>query len=531
MNLEKTGDEPRFKFWSTRSSINHDILSVTAIIETAFAITIYWWAAIRFETYLPLLVSSMVAPLVLLRSAPSIKLGVHWFMSFEEKIWTNNRPLSELAVPQQAILGTALLVAMIISVLSIITLDQRLFSGIDISAAFFRGLVVNWLSFIWISVATTIFVTSPLIAFRIASILTLLVIVITEFVIGNSILTAAAAGTGAGTLLLVGNILLAQDYKMRPFRKLLFSLFMAPYAIGIPATIFLVSLIIRIAATLRYICPGMLAMPQNFRRLVLCTSPLHEPELLPNLGEASSQFTAKQSLRIFREKLRTGDKMERLTALIFYPFGLVIWFLPAWFYRLTLKSTAWLWWPLAFLGNTPHAANNPEWFYRRFAEARLSKHLRSLSIFSLLIFLTMSIWRTLGDGKLPENPFLSVVGYAFSIDWSTTPWQLLGVAGSILSIATIYLVDLNYRKYRVAIDTCDKDLADSAIRNFRFVERLERLRTLLFLTYCVIVGLHAFLIFNSQSCWFSPTQGFSAKIQLLYGRYSPAFNCVRDRKN
>src|SRR5262249_16889360 len=69
--------------WSTRESIDNDVLSVTAIIETVIAILLYWWIAIKFETYLPLLFNLAIAPLLLLRSDESIRLGVKLFMSWE----------------------------------------------------------------------------------------------------------------------------------------------------------------------------------------------------------------------------------------------------------------------------------------------------------------------------------------------------------------------------------------------------------------------------------------------------------------
>jgi hypothetical protein len=64
-------------FWSTSESIRNDVPSVMAIIETLIAIPLYWWIVITFETYLPFVVSIIVAPVVLLRSDNSVKLGLH----------------------------------------------------------------------------------------------------------------------------------------------------------------------------------------------------------------------------------------------------------------------------------------------------------------------------------------------------------------------------------------------------------------------------------------------------------------------
>src|SRR5215208_5418923 len=83
-------------FWSTRDSINNDTVSVTAIIETVLAVLVYWWVAIRPETYLPLLISAAVAPLVLLRSDQSVRLGVDWFKLWEGNFWKDTRLFRQL---------------------------------------------------------------------------------------------------------------------------------------------------------------------------------------------------------------------------------------------------------------------------------------------------------------------------------------------------------------------------------------------------------------------------------------------------
>ena len=58
---------PKWVFWSTRESINSDVPSISAILETVVAILLYWAIAIQFETYWPLLIGIGVAPFVLLR--------------------------------------------------------------------------------------------------------------------------------------------------------------------------------------------------------------------------------------------------------------------------------------------------------------------------------------------------------------------------------------------------------------------------------------------------------------------------------
>jgi hypothetical protein len=65
--------------WSTIESVQNDVPSVTAILETLVVVPLYWWFALRVGVLLPLLVSAAVAPLVLLRSEQAVALGVRLF--------------------------------------------------------------------------------------------------------------------------------------------------------------------------------------------------------------------------------------------------------------------------------------------------------------------------------------------------------------------------------------------------------------------------------------------------------------------
>jgi hypothetical protein len=83
---ESRPETPQLVFWSTRASLENDIPSVTAIVETVVSIPLYWWLAIHFETFFPLLVSIIVAPLVLLRSTKSVAFGIKMFSKWEKKL-------------------------------------------------------------------------------------------------------------------------------------------------------------------------------------------------------------------------------------------------------------------------------------------------------------------------------------------------------------------------------------------------------------------------------------------------------------
>ena len=87
---------PRWMFWSSRESIENGVPSAMAIVETVLAVSAYWFFAIHYQTYAPLLLGIAVAPLVLLRSDTSVALGVRWFLGWKKGVWDDNRAYGAL---------------------------------------------------------------------------------------------------------------------------------------------------------------------------------------------------------------------------------------------------------------------------------------------------------------------------------------------------------------------------------------------------------------------------------------------------
>ena len=125
--------------------------------------------------------------------------------------------------------------------------------------------------------------------------------------------------------------------------------------------IFVFSIGVRVASTLAHLRLGVEAMPENFRRLILCTSPAQIPEFVPGINKSSSEFRIGRVLKWadWKEPL---DIFGFITWAVWTIILLVVVFIcyaPAWFYRLTIKSTVWFWWPLAFLAGDLQKARNP----------------------------------------------------------------------------------------------------------------------------------------------------------------------------
>jgi hypothetical protein len=480
-----------------------------AIIETALAVAFYWWVAVKFDAYLPLAVSIAIAPLVLLRSEQSTKLGVKWFTAWEMSFWSHNWRFGELTSRVRYLMLTLGVLSILLACIATFYIVQFPFPKDDNVSAFWRSFALAW---ICTTVSGTVVgglsgsgpLTSRAMDATFIAMIGLFCTKVALFdgikaVIDNhTLVSIGSMGLGYSASLVIGGVELGP--------------------LGI-------SLTVRIGATIRHFWAGLKTLPQNFRRLTLCTSPLQEPELVPGLVAGETIFTLRSRLNAFTQMLRSRSFEDKANAVMEIAPGILVWFFPGWFYRVTLKSTAWFWWPLAFLSGPPRLSNNPNWFYEQITATKLARTLRPFAYGTVIAFLAVNIERTINEGKLPENPFLSTFGYALSIDWSATPWQLLGVIGSALSLIVLYWIDWNFRKYCVATDTQDTALAKEARRHFRWIEYLARVRTLLFLAYCVIVGFHALLVLNARSCWFTPSSNVQAWSLSLYGKHLPDVTC------
>lgn len=66
-------------WWSAAQTVHRGDISVLAIVETIAATSLSLWVAIRYQTISHLVVGACVAPLLLLRTEQSVRLGLKWF--------------------------------------------------------------------------------------------------------------------------------------------------------------------------------------------------------------------------------------------------------------------------------------------------------------------------------------------------------------------------------------------------------------------------------------------------------------------
>jgi hypothetical protein len=483
---------PRWVFWSTRESIDRDIPSAAAIVETIIAVPLYWWIAIHFETYLLLTVSVGVAPLVLLRSDKSVMLGAKWFTAWAKRS-DGPSALSQFRSSRRWSFLCAVTLSTCLGALFGYGVTRLQFGNID-----------QWKSILFqVAIGSSpTMIASALVAFPRRMITVLLV------------LALLWTGVGAAMMILVFHL----DSVMA------FPLALPVIAISVASGVLAVSIGMRVGATARFLYCGLTSLPRNFRRLILCTSPLQRPELIPGLTPGDTEFTWEGALEQLRKKRQSADKFDRIFAYTFMPVIFLVWFLPSWVYRLTLKSTAWFWWPLAYIGDDPELAKNPEEFHRTTIGSAWSWISLFLAVVTVVGFVYVNFFRS--GIILQDNPLLNVIGYTLLVDWSASaPWQLLVVAMAILGIAVVLLVNEAGGQYRLAVKQQNTVLRARAEAKLLFTEYLARVKLVFLLFFIAISALQALLYFNSLKCWFRVPAAVERQAIWLYGERMPRGSC------
>jgi hypothetical protein len=295
------------------------------------------------------------------------------------------------------------------------------------------------------------------------------------------------------------------------------------FIFGIPLMVLLASLFIRFVATARFVGRGVNHLPDNFRRLALCTSPKQEPEIVPGLGSSKPEFSFKSLTGRYKSHLR-GDWMDLFAGRKAFGFFLIMWFLPAWLYRITLKSTAWFWWPIAFMGADLRRAKDPDEFYRTTISSLWAKTSFTLAGATIIAFLWVNLVRS--GALLESNPLLTVLGYFIIVDFSLPPWQILTVLVAGLSVLVVFMVDDAGGQYRNGKDNQNAALISRAEWKFSLIERLARFRLVSAITLWLLVGGQAFLYFNSTKCWFALPANVDQWARWAYGHKMPASLCA-----
>jgi hypothetical protein len=339
-----THEDKTASLWrgSTRESIAAEQPNGWAILETILAVALWWWLAYHnfwFWGLPSLLLSVFAAPLLLMRSegpGGSAQLGKKWFLAWE-KNWDSeidqNHSFEMLTLSKWLIVVIVAIIAGASSYATSTFFAGRYLVEQELWQLVVGGAFVGWLgivSAVSVAVVAAVFwatagiVAGPL-ARAVACTVTLSgitcvaagfmaaggaanagVVAIVVAGVGALVIatTLKAAGVGAGA---VGkSIVQTVNFVLGPattgmvvfLARILAVPFLLPIGFVLGLAVGLVSLGIRLAATILHPILGIRSVAQNFSRLILCTAPSQPPELLPGLGQDESFFVVRQAWRV-----------------------------------------------------------------------------------------------------------------------------------------------------------------------------------------------------------------------------------------
>jgi hypothetical protein len=498
----------RWEWWSTHESVAAEVPSVWAIVETILAVAAYWCAAIWLETYAFLLAGVVIAPMVLLRSDASVKDGLRWFQDFEAR-GMSFPPWHEMSSGRRALVVALVSVAVVACLALCWWLSARHLLILQGWHAFLGGAAIGFLASV-LAIATSLVVAVNEITWERSM---PVAVAIGTGAAAGGVAIAAAGSAAAGAVAAGGAIaiavLAAVHIRNIAVDVVLVGFFGVPFGLAVVAILFVASVAIRAFATLRHLPAGVLAMPRNFRRLVVSTSPMQTPELVPGLATSNSRFRLDKWIA----KSHKEDWVERfLTSIV------VLAYIPAWAYRVSIKSTAWFWWPLAYIGREPHEARDPEHMRKLVQGSPFRRLGRWIAIGSLVAFLSVSAWDYLRAMALPTQTL--VIGFVLT-RLADVPWQLAG----LLSAAMALLAGMLTSHAAISLDHAKKEndvaLLAATNRNFARIERVARFGFVCTVAYWLALAGHLALYVNSQRCWFEPPPGVTAWAKRLYGELAP----------
>jgi hypothetical protein len=523
-------------FNSTPAAVRAGWLSILACIEVPCAVAGYWWATIHFHTQMHLWISICVAPLLLLRSNESVTVGKQWFTHYTEEYRIDS--LDDMGISPGLLLnfaGSIVISAAITNFLVESWLAQ--FVGWPL---LWRSMIAGWLAAnvgIAISASTgagglsqtidvlnrrggakshgRIIEVSLAILWLIFELIApaLVAAVTATIVVANTIGLIAALGVLAGTATII-LVLQASQFGKHPALWILLPI----WGFGVGVGYLVRALIIRFTATALNLRPGWQAFPRNWRRTLFSTDFLFPPELIPGYsGQSRFNFT------FLYKRLRSKPRWDEPD--VFSLFLAIIYFAPAYAYRLSIKSTFWIYWPLAYISaDLPRKNIRPAVFLDKLSAtplAWLSACLAASTLLGFVVtnFLThvVTLWPAL------QIAFQIVaIEFILQLDWeSQKPW----VWFSLTSAAIALILFMWAAQMRPEFKHGDVD-EDSALRietNVGRMVRLARIGRVCTILLTLSLALYFLL-------WRSPLQCLLGHYQLDYvgtlfrwyfGKYMP----------
>jgi hypothetical protein len=519
---------------STTESVRAGSPSVAAALEVAAAIALYWWCAVHFQTQKFLWVSIAVAPLLLLRSKPSMALGAELFAKYVDKSFEDFRELPKREFKLFQFIGSTVLqvaiaaaVALILTCLclpnentwmtvlmTVVIVYAATQAGIAATiaispvdavaiakwkiAGFLRTLclVVSVVGSIWLSGGGVFATVLALVAM---TALVTLASIEAPNVVSNAGTLGEKIGRGDIRRLTVA----LEALRQAPFS---FIIFLAAVCLGGWSR----TIVIRFHATICHLGAGIREAPNNWWHTLFIVDFFTPPELVP--GYRRPDFF---NISHIWSRIRDGEAwFERGAALIMF----AILYLPGYVYRLSIKSTCYYYWPIIYLARPTMLAGRPGLLADLLWRDHMEWARRFVSVVAISL-LFISNMPAIVDIRAMVPPILvSPLEYFFVANFGRIMiWQWFVIISAIITLIIFVYIG----KFRIFVEHAQEDaeLSRSVRLYGLWFEYLMRWRTIFIWLFVIMAIGHAIL-------WLSPW-GLRARLpeyifDLLHSLYGPA---------
>lgn len=411
----KPRNNKKWVWYSDKNSRNGQVVSILAIVETFIFVILTWFLAAKYEAY-HLIIAISIAPLLLLKTRKSIDRGLNYFFSETVNIHEKNL-YADISLYISA--GIVFFASWIISYLYMLLnpnswgLSYWLLIEIPVSLVLINLLIAmgDHLYNIFLGSLASKNIIYSFIHQR-----------ITLFGIFSII--------GA-----VGAVLIARNFFDNIEEA---TLLIVLFLVGLSALGYFISAIVcKVQATVQCFFENpiktLISMPDNFREQILVNDIFYTPELLPEIGEHNVMFTLSGVFNAFKNKVG-------IRKMLFIPL-LLLWSL-SYFYRWSIKSTAWFYFPLVYLSNVKkiHDIDAEE---RRIIDQGWKAQLIFNAIVLIIVLINFNIIESFSYYKIS----LPIVQIKLFLNNSIHPWSLWLIIASIVLYFFIYLF-VSLREHR-----------------------------------------------------------------------------------
>ncbi|MEP2717040.1 hypothetical protein [Pseudophaeobacter sp.] len=384
-----------FVWYSTKESRTTGIVSLLAVAETVICVALYWLFWLKWGVTWHHWMIVVATPLVLMRSKASVKKGVAWFDAY----WHVRSQESHSYVKRIAF--------------------AALSAVFSLCVAWF--LARNWLAdltgwpLIWRSAIVGLISLNLGLAVAIAR-------AAEEAGTMARSITRALARTGSLAIAGAGTV--------------------AILGLGFAIGIWFRAIMTRAMATFSHPIDGLHSIPTNWRHFVWHLDFLDPPELLP--GHYASGFGQ------FAGDLRNEASRGISEFIMLYLLALPVFYLPALFWRWSIKSTAWFYLPLLWVGRGWQNIHGEElliWakgYSRKWINITgvlLAAFLLSVSLVALIVPVDFfDLQKTLRDSGAP----LPMIGIVLVLDWQSLaaqPWHWFYLPSWAITLMLFFLID------------------------------------------------------------------------------------------